>query len=141
MILELKDGELDTKVLTSTVGGCAVNTSRSANFFLQSVGKRRRSVDFNERVMTIGAIGSDAQGLKVQSQLNRESVSFSVYKAENTMTGSCAVTVNNGDRTCIAILDACEKYPMSHMETVLNSESIKGTKIFYTTGFFLESSP
>jgi sugar/nucleoside kinase (ribokinase family) len=90
----MEDGELGTKLLTSTVGGCAVNTTRSANFYLQAMGKSKCSADFDERVMTIGAIGSDEQGKKVRTQLNSESVPYSVFQAEETMTGSCAVTVN-----------------------------------------------
>jgi hypothetical protein len=35
------------------------------------------------------------------------------------MTGSCAVTVVDADRTCIAVLDACEKYPKEHLIEVL----------------------
>jgi len=33
-ILSMKDQEWGSRLLTSTVGGCAVNTSRAANFYL-----------------------------------------------------------------------------------------------------------
>ena len=58
-IIEMGDDELGTKLITSTVGGCAVNTTRSANFYLRAQGKLQNTHDFNERIMTIGAIGSD----------------------------------------------------------------------------------
>ena len=33
-IFEMQDGEYDSKKMSGTVGGCAMNTSRSANFYL-----------------------------------------------------------------------------------------------------------
>ena len=43
------------------------------------------------------------------------------------------------DRTCVAILDACENFKTSHIEKVLlNQELLQELKYFYTTGFMLE---
>jgi esterase/lipase superfamily enzyme len=39
-------------VLSTTVGGCAMNTARAANFYLQAK-------DLNRKVMTVGSIGKD----------------------------------------------------------------------------------
>lgn len=44
------------------------------------------------------------------------------------------------DRTCIAVLDACEKYPTEHMVEALKREENKNCMFFYSTGFFIESN-
>jgi len=41
--------------LSATVGGCAMNTGRSANFYLQA----RLGKDKSSKVMTLGSIGTD----------------------------------------------------------------------------------
>ena len=56
------------------------------------------------------------------------------------MTGSCPTTVFEGDRTCIAVLDACKKYPTMHLRNLINSQQIKDVKTFYSTGFFINSN-
>jgi hypothetical protein len=48
-----------------------------------------------------------------------ENILGHIYMDETAMTGQCAVTVVDADRTCIGVLDACEKYPTSHLEEVL----------------------
>lgn len=41
------------------------------------------------------------------------------------------------DRTCIAILESCESYPLSHLQGVLAKPEFKNCLAFYTTGFFI----
>lgn len=72
--------------------------------------------------------------------LAEENLMHDIYIDESTITGSCAVTVVNVDRTCIAILDACEKYPQSHLESKLNPTSLAETVVFYSTAFFIQSN-
>ena len=48
-----------------------------------------------------------------------KNVLFSIFRSKDKATGVCAVHVNNVNRTCIAILDACESYPLSHTESIL----------------------
>lgn len=36
-IINMKDGSYGSKKISATVGGCAVNTSRAANFYLQAI--------------------------------------------------------------------------------------------------------
>jgi len=63
-----------------------------------------------------------------------------IYVDETTLTGQCAVTVVKVDRTCIAILDACERYPLSHLESKLDEERLSDTICFYSTAFFIDSN-
>jgi hypothetical protein len=53
-VLEMKDGEYGSKKMSETIGGCALNTSRAANFFLQA----KYGSSFS-KVKTIGCIGDD----------------------------------------------------------------------------------
>lgn len=52
-VLELK-GEYGSEQLVSTVGGCAMNTSRAANFYLQAIDKQ-----YKYTIFSTGAIGQD----------------------------------------------------------------------------------
>lgn len=90
--------------------------------------------------MTLGSIGNDRTGKIVKSIIESEKLLYSIHEVEDTLTGQCAVSVVNVDRTCIAILDACEKYPTEHIKESLNKELLKDTFCFYSTGFFIESN-
>ena len=63
-----------------------------------------------------------------------------IYQDPEAVTGTCAVTVVNVDRTCIAILDANKKYPIEHMSQLLKKDYVKDTWIFYSTAFFIASN-
>lgn len=63
-----------------------------------------------------------------------------IYQDPEAVTGTCAVTVVNVDRTCIAILDANKKYPISHMEHLLSKTYVQDTHVFYSTAFFIASN-
>ena len=62
-----------------------------------------------------------------------------MFKCEQS-TGQCAVTVVKADRTCVAVLDACEEYPTSHLLKVLEDPQSKNYISFYTTGFFIQTN-
>ena len=95
------------------------------------------------KVMTLGSIGKDKVGGFITDQLRQENLLFDFYEDPHALTGQCAVTVMKADRTCIAILDACENYPKEHIEGVLTDmeqEIIDETVCFYSTAFFIESN-
>ena len=46
----------------------------------------------------------------------------------------------HADRTCIAVLDACEYYPTSHFKETLSNKMVQNCRIFYTTGFFIRGN-
>jgi len=106
----MEDGLYGSKEISTTIGGCAMNTSRAANFYLQALEGQESS-----RVKTLGSIGKDKAGAYIVKELNKENLLHDLYEDETALTGQCAVTVVKVDRTCIAILDACEKYPTSHI--------------------------
>ena len=57
----MKTGDFGCKELSTTVGGCAVNTSRAANFYLKAL----PNAPYNYKVVTIGSIGGDESGVKI----------------------------------------------------------------------------
>lgn len=107
-------GEYESEQLVKTVGGCAMNTSRAANFYLKSIDKK-----FSNRIFSTGCIGQDMQAKLIMEQLNEDGLTYDIHQDPEAVTGTCAVTVVNVDRTCIAILDANKKYPISHMDQLL----------------------
>lgn len=109
-----------------------MNTSRAANYYL----KKQTETG---RVLTMGAVGQDLAAKMLLDQLEDEKLCYDVHLTEKS-TGLCAVTVNKVDRTCIAILDACEQYPTSHMRKMIDSELFRDCFCLYSTGFFVSSN-
>lgn len=135
-LIDMKDGEHGSKEMSRTVGGCSMNTSRSAHFYLQALcGEKSEG-----RVKTMGSIGDDENGKWIQSKLQEEKLAVDLLQVPNVLTGSCPVTVVEADRTCVAILDAGQHYKAEHFEQVLADEKqMENVKYLYTTGFFLSS--
>ena len=62
-----------------------------------------------------------------------------LLQVENVITGSCPVTVVKADRTCFAILDACEHYSEDHFKNIIENQSLtEKVKYMYTTAFFID---
>ena len=53
----MTNGEYGSKQISKTVGGCAMNTSRAANFYLQAQFGTESSL-----VYTLGCVGKDSAG-------------------------------------------------------------------------------
>lgn len=53
-------GEYDSVQLVKTVGGCAMNTSRAANFYLNSIDQK-----WKNRIFSTGSIGQDIQAKSI----------------------------------------------------------------------------
>lgn len=132
-IIQMEDGLFGSKKISATVGGCAMNTSRAAHKYLQAT----NGFEF-QKVVTLGCVGDDEAGKFVAKSLDEENMMHEIYVDDTTLTGQCAVTVINVDRTCIAILDACTKYPFSHLQPLMTEEYLKDTICFYSTAFFIE---
>ena len=132
-ILMMKDGEYGSEELCATPGGCAMNTCRAANMYFLGLDEQK----YKNKVITLGSIGQDSQGEFIQKKLKEEKIINYLHVDEEAMTGSCAVTVVDADRTCIAVLDACEKYPKEHLAGVLSRPEIDSCQVFYSTAFFI----
>lgn len=110
-----------------------MNTTRAANFYLQTKGHWFK-------VVTAGSIGHDSLANEISDQIQEEYILGHIYLADGALTGQCAVTVVDADRTCVAVLDACEKYPKSHLLQVLERPEMSSVMFYYTTAFFIESN-
>ena len=74
--------------------------------------------------MTAGSIGDGQAGKIISKQVNEENIINDIFVAKDSLSGSCPTTVCEGDRTCIAVLDACKKYPSSHMANMLSQNYV-----------------
>jgi sugar/nucleoside kinase (ribokinase family) len=91
------------------------------------------------RLLTLGSIGNDEAGNWILQKLEEEKHDVDILKLDDITTGSCPVTVVEADRTCVAILEACEHYVGSHLEDILaNIDLMSNVKYLYTTGFFFD---
>lgn len=82
-IIKMRDGEYGSKELSATVGGCAMNTSRAANIYLQSLPEGPKV----SKVVTLGAIGKDDGGEFVKKQLLEEGIVNYLFVDDVAMTG------------------------------------------------------
>jgi adenosine kinase len=64
-----------------------------------------------------------------------------VFNVDKERTGTCAVLINDKERTLVANLGAANLYDVNHLETKEIQELINRAKFFYVTGFFLTVSP
>ena len=61
-ILEMEDGgKYGSKKLSVALGGCAMNTTRAANYYLLATSQE----SYSKKVVTVGSIGEDKAGTTV----------------------------------------------------------------------------
>jgi len=141
-VLKLSEGEYGCKLVSRTPGGCALNAARAANFYLKSLQElgTDSNICLENRVLNMGCVGADEPAETIIKCHEDEGVLHDLHREPTALTGVCAVTIVDSARTCIGILDACEKYPTSHMKRVLspNSPTLDSLQCLYTTGFFSE---
>jgi sugar/nucleoside kinase (ribokinase family) len=68
-VIKMEDGLYGSKRISNTVGGCAMNTSRAANFYIQALLGNQNSL-----VKTLGSIGKDQAGEYIMKQLQDENM-------------------------------------------------------------------
>lgn len=115
----------------TTPGGSSLNSVRGANYMLTAAGHANKTV-------FIGSIGKDEFGTTLKTELSESGVTGLLHEDEATPTGTCAVLVLNHERTLVANLAACLKYPTTHLES--NLSVLEKTQFFYTSAFFVTSN-
>ena len=55
--------------------------------------------------------------------MDQEKLAVDLLVVPDVLTGSCPVTVFEGDRTCVAVLDAGLHYNVEHFEKILADEN------------------
>ena len=112
-MVQMENGDqFNSKNVSSCLGGCCINTSRASQIYFKSSPQG----PFHQKVLTLGCIGQDDPGKFVQESLKNEQLLHSVHVDSEATTGCCPTIVTDKERTCLAILDACEKYPLSHIQ-------------------------
>jgi len=109
-------------------GGATLNTMRIAKWMLGKNGVVRFS----------GAIGSDAFGENLESQIRKSKIESYLVKQKALPTGTCASMVNCiGHRSLIANLAAAETYKTEFLNDETIWKKVTDSQIFYSAGFFL----
>lgn len=113
-------------------GGATQNSIRVAQWMLQEKGA----------TAFFGAVGKDDKyGKQLFDSASADGVSVNYQEDEKESTGTCAVLINNHERSLIANLAAANKFT----EDFLNSDEKMAVwnkaQFFYVAGFFLTVSP
>jgi adenosine kinase len=112
-------------------GGSALNSARSANYFLKNSG-------VEGCVTYYGGIGEDEKGAFLEKDLSDSGICGNFHKDKETATGTCAVIVVDKERTLCANLAAACKYSSEHLAA--NKGILENAKLIYTTSFFITSN-
>lgn len=88
-------------------GGSGLNTTRAVNFMLKNT--------HPDKCAYAGCIGNDDRGKTLMREVEKSGVKGYFHIDENTPTGTCAVIIHKLERTLVANLAACLKYPTEHL--------------------------
>lgn len=112
-------------------GGATQNSIRVAQWMLQ------------EPNMTsyIGCVGADEYADKLEAAAHNDGVQVKYMRDETTPTGTCAVLVNDTERSLVANLSAANNYKIDHLKTPEIQAVVEKAQFFYSAGFFLTVSP
>lgn len=111
-------------------GGSTLNTIRATNFMLKDTHPKK--------TVYFGCIGNDTVGETLEKELESTGVHGVFHKDRDTPTGTCAVIIINQERTLVANLAACLKYPTEHLKS--NFHVLEKSKVLYTSAFFVTSN-
>jgi adenosine kinase len=116
---------------TKIPGGSALNSARSTNFMLKNLGHEGKVTYF-------GSIAKDEKGDTLAKDLSDNGITGNFYIDETAPTGTCAVLVNDQERTLVANLAAACNYNIEHLRA--NMDALKNAKLIYSTSFFITSN-
>jgi adenosine kinase len=111
-------------------GGATQNSIRVAQWMLNVPGA----------TSYFGAIGSDDYGNTLEKCAIEDGVNVAYQKNATVATGTCAVLVNNGERSLIANLAAANTFTEDHLASASSQGIIKKAQCYYISGFFLTVS-
>jgi len=89
----------------------------------------------------IGSIGDDENGRRINEVATKDGVQTHYHVSKGTRTGSCAVLVQDKERSLVADLGAANEYKHYHFESPEIQQLLPKIGIFYSAGFFLTVSP
>jgi adenosine kinase len=83
----------------------------------------------------IGAVGSDAFGAQLKASAESDGVKTLYQTTTEKATGTCAVIVQDQERSLVANLAASETLTVSHLEDEAVSSAVNAAQIIYCAGF------
>lgn len=114
-----------------TAGGAGQNSVRAAQWMLQTPGATHY----------VGCIGDDEYGRNMKLVAEKGGLTTHYLIDKETPTGTCAVLIQQKERSMVANLAAAEKYKKEHFDSAEIQEIVNKAKFFYCAGFFLTVSP
>lgn len=111
-------------------GGATQNSIRVAQWMLQ----------VPNCTAYFGAVGSDSFASQMEERARADGVNVSYYKNPDVATGTCAVLLNEKERSLVANLSAANTFVESHLDLEESHAIIERGRIFYSAGFFLTVS-
>lgn len=113
-------------------GGATQNSVRAAQWMLQSP----KATHF------IGCIGNDEFGKTLKSAAEKDGVQTHYLVDDKAATGTCAVLIENKERSLVANLSAANEYKKDkHYDTKEIQDLVQKVKFYYSASFFLTVSP
>lgn len=83
----------------------------------------------------IGAVGDDAFGKQLRASAEADGVSALYQTVADKPTGTCAVIVQDKERSLVANLAACESLSEGHLDSDAVAGAVASAKLMYCAGF------
>lgn len=128
--LAVYEDMLKTYSCEYVAGGATQNSIRLCQWMLQ----------IPEMTMYSGCVGNDDYAKDLTAAAEKDGVKVLYQKDESTPTGTCAVLVNEKDRTLCANLSAANKYTQEFLKGDF-WQNVENAGMYYVGGFFLTVCP
>ena len=113
-------------------GGATQNSIRVAQWMLQ---------DTHPGISAYaGCVGKDEFGAALQNAASGAGVKCLYQVSEDKPTGTCAVLIQDAERSLVANLAAAEQFKIAHWSEPAQQAAINSASIFYMASFFLTHS-
>ena len=112
-------------------GGATQNSIRVAQWMLQDTLPNISAY--------VGCVGNDAFGASLEEAAQGAGVTCLYQKVEKP-TGTCAVLVQDAERSLVANLSAAEQFKMTHWAEPAQQAALNSASVFYMASFFLTHS-
>jgi len=86
-----------------------------------------------------GCVGSDEFGASLRSAATTAGVQC-LYQVSEKATGTCAVLIQDAERSLVANLAAAEQFKISHWSEPAQTAAMNSASVFYMASFFLTHS-
>ncbi|KAI7867599.1 Ribokinase-like protein [Spinellus fusiger] len=117
---------VDNFEVSYVAGGSSQNTARGAQYLLPA-----------DSTVYFGGVSDDVYASTMQAAAVKDGLATRYMVIKEAPTGTCAVLINDDNRSLIANLAAAEKFQLSHVEKPENWALVEAAQYFYSAGFFI----